>query len=55
MTYQYQGSDIEVTHPVNSISINQRKVIFADKQGNKRQLFANKTDARRFLAWLIKG
>ncbi len=55
MSYNYNGSQIHVAHPVQSISVNKQCVIFADKYGQTKSSFKNATDARRFLNWLINS
>jgi hypothetical protein len=52
MIYQYNGSAIQVTQPVLSISVNKGNVIFADKAGLKNTRFNTPSEARSFIKWL---
>ncbi|MDP4985669.1 hypothetical protein [Pseudoalteromonas tunicata] len=52
MSYNYNGSLIQIAHPVQSISVNKSNVIFADKTGLKNTRFATNSDARLFVNWL---
>ena len=52
MSYNYNGSLIQIAHPVQSISVNKSNVIFADKTGLKNTRFATNSDARVFVNWL---
>ncbi|MBE0456514.1 MULTISPECIES: hypothetical protein [Pseudoalteromonas] len=52
MSYSYNGSMIQIAHPVQSISVNKQRVIFSDTQGLKNALFTKASDARQFVKWL---
>ena len=39
MSYKYNGSMIQIAHPVQSISVNKQRVIFSDTQGLKNAMF----------------
>ena len=52
MSYTYKGSEIQIAHPVQTISINNLRVIFADNQGLKTTCFETKSQARQFVKWL---
>ncbi|WP_170940425.1 hypothetical protein [Pseudoalteromonas sp. NBT06-2] len=52
MSYTYNGSEIQIAHPVQTISINNLRVIFADSQGQKYTQFDTKSHARQFVKWL---
>jgi hypothetical protein len=52
MSYTYNGSEIQIAHPVQTISINNLQVIFADSQGQKSTKFDTKSQARQFVKWL---
>ncbi|HCP98887.1 MAG: hypothetical protein ACI87I_002610 [Pseudoalteromonas tetraodonis] len=52
MSYKYNGSMIQIAHPVQSISVNKHRVIFSDTQGLKNALFQKASDARQFVKWL---
>ncbi|MGO2478735.1 MAG: hypothetical protein ACTH7Q_10325 [Pseudoalteromonas sp.] len=52
MSYSYNGSMIQIAHPVQSISVNKQRVIFSDTQGSKNALFSKASDARLFVKWL---
>ncbi|TMP41551.1 hypothetical protein CWB80_20620 [Pseudoalteromonas sp. S1650] len=52
MSYKYNGSLIQIAHPVQSISVNKQRVIFSDTQGLKNAIFQKASDARQFVKWL---
>ncbi len=52
MSYQYNGEQIHIAHPVTFVSVNKNKVIFTDRNGIKRPNFSNPKDARSFVHWL---
>ncbi|SFC15951.1 hypothetical protein [Pseudoalteromonas denitrificans] len=52
MSYTYNGSQIQIAHPVHTISINKQRVIFADTQGQKCTQFETSSEARQFVKWL---
>lgn len=53
MSYTYNGTQISVMCPVHNISVNKSKVAFADKCGQKMGTFANTTEAKQFVSWLL--
>jgi hypothetical protein len=53
MSYTYNGTEISVVCPVHNISVNKYKVAFADKCGRKTSIFANTTEAKQFVSWLL--
>jgi hypothetical protein len=53
MSYTYNGTQISVMCPVHNISVNKYKVAFADKCGQKMGTFANTTEAKQFVSWLL--
>lgn len=55
MSYLYNGSQIRIVHPVHSISVNKQSVAFADKLGQKNTKFANPSEAKQFVQWLINA
>jgi hypothetical protein len=55
MSYLYNGSQIRIVHPVHSISVNKQSVAFADKLGRKNTKFANASEAKQFVQWLINA
>ncbi|WP_199271386.1 hypothetical protein [Paraglaciecola sp. L1A13] len=55
MSYLYNGSQIRVSHPVHSISVNKQSVAFADKQGRQNTKFANAIEAKQFVKWLVNA
>jgi hypothetical protein len=55
MSYIYNGAQIRVVQPVHSISVNKQNVAFADKCGQKNNKFANASDAKQFVSWLINA
>lgn len=54
MSYTYNGTQIRVKCPVHNISVNKHKVVFADNRGTQVSTFANGTDAKQFVDWLVK-
>ena len=52
MSYKYNGSLIQIAHPVQSISVNKQRVIFSDTQGLKNAIFKKESDALQFVKWL---
>ncbi len=52
MSYKYNGSMIQIAHPVQSISVNKQRVIFSDTQGLKNAMFQTARDARVCVKWL---
>ncbi|WP_235310033.1 hypothetical protein [Paraglaciecola algarum] len=53
MSYTYNGTQIRVKCPVHQISVNKQKVVFADKCGQQMNTFANNTEAKQFVDWLL--
>ncbi|MGS2719970.1 hypothetical protein [Paraglaciecola aestuariivivens] len=53
MSYTYNGTQISVSCPVQNISVNKNKVAFADKCGLKVGTFANTTETKQFVSWLL--
>ncbi|BBN83810.1 hypothetical protein PA25_37950 [Pseudoalteromonas sp. A25] len=54
MSYEYNGSLIQIAQPVLSISVNKSNVIFADKTGSKNTRFSTASEARSFIRWLTQ-
>ncbi len=52
MSYKYNGSLIQIAHPVQSISVNKQRVIFSDTQGLKNAIFQSPSEARLFVKGL---
>ena len=55
MSYVYNGAQIRVVQPVHFISVNKQTVAFADKCGQKNSKFANASDAKQFVTWLLNA
>jgi hypothetical protein len=55
MSYIYNGQQIRILHPVHSISVNNKRVVFADKCGQKNTKFDNAVDAKLFVNWLLSA
>ncbi|CAH9053828.1 hypothetical protein PSECIP111951_02397 [Pseudoalteromonas holothuriae] len=55
MSYEYNGSVIQIAQPVLSISVNKSSVTFADKAGLKNTRFSTSSDARSFIKWLTQA
>lgn len=55
MSYNYNGRQIRIMHPVHSISVNNSHVAFSDKCGSKRTRFASALDAKVFIKWLLEN
>lgn len=55
MCYTYNGQQIRILHPVHSISVNKKSVVFADKCGQKNTKFDSAVDARQFVNWLLNA
>ncbi|MBT1445675.1 hypothetical protein KJI95_14265 [Shewanella sp. JM162201] len=55
MSYKFDGHEISVAFPVNSISLNKSSIAFTDKRGSKRQTFKKRTEALKFMQWLLSS
>ena len=55
MTIIFNGTQIQVTQPVHSISVNKNRVAFTDAQGEKSAQFSNGTERRDFINMLVNG
>ena len=54
MSYKYNGAEVLVNSPVQSISVNKLNVVVTDQKGSHLFSFKNKIDSKRFLAWLYR-
>ena len=55
MSYTYNGQQIRILHPVHSISVNKKSVVFADKRGQKNTKFESAIEAKQFVNWLLSA
>ncbi|MCL2919773.1 hypothetical protein [Shewanella litorisediminis] len=55
MSYKLDGHEISVAFPVDSISLNKSSIAFTDKHGKNRQTFSKRTEALRFMKWLLSS
>ncbi|QDF66814.1 hypothetical protein FJQ87_08910 [Shewanella sp. SNU WT4] len=55
MSYKIDGLEINVCFPVDSISLNKSSIAFNDRQGKNKQTFTQRTDALKFMKWLLSG
>lgn len=55
MSYNVNGNEITVNFPVDSISINKTSIAFTDKQGKNKQTFSKRTEALKFVKWLVSS
>ncbi len=55
MSYNSNGHEITVNFPVDSISINKTSIAFTDRQGKNKQTFSKRTEALKFVKWLISA
>ncbi len=53
MSYQVNGHEITVDFPVNSISVNKSSIAFTDSRGKNRETFSKRTEAIKFMKWLL--
>ncbi|GIU52679.1 hypothetical protein [Shewanella sp. KT0246] len=53
MSYNINGHEITVNFPVNSISSNKNSIAFTDSQGKTKTTFSKRTEALKFMKWLI--
>ncbi|MCF1428605.1 MAG: hypothetical protein LPD71_12305 [Shewanella sp.] len=53
MSYKVDNYEINVCFPVDSISINKNSIAFTDKQGKNKQTFSKRTEALKFMKWLL--
>ncbi|WP_372870147.1 hypothetical protein [Shewanella sp.] len=53
MSYILDGHEISVAFPVNSISLNKTSIAFTDKHGKNRRTFSKRTEALKFMEWLL--
>ncbi|QBF84469.1 MULTISPECIES: hypothetical protein [Shewanella] len=53
MSYNLNGHEIVVDFPVDSISSNKNSIAFTDRKGKTKQTFTKRTEALRFMKWLI--
>ncbi|AZQ10365.1 MULTISPECIES: hypothetical protein [Shewanella] len=53
MSYKLDGHEISVAFPVNSISLNKTSIAFTDKHGKNRRTFSKRTEALKFMKWLL--
>ncbi|KZN40704.1 hypothetical protein [Pseudoalteromonas luteoviolacea] len=55
MSYLYQGQQVAITLPVQSISMNKCRMAVKHQDGLSYIAFANTADAKGFLNWLGKA
>ncbi|ACJ29583.1 MULTISPECIES: hypothetical protein [Shewanella] len=55
MSYLVNGHEITVNFPVDSISVNKSSIAFTDSQGKNRQTFSKRTEALKFMNWLLSS
>ncbi|PVZ64995.1 hypothetical protein [Pelagibaculum spongiae] len=55
MSYLINGHEITVNFPVDSISVNKSSIAFTDSQGKNRQTFSKRTEALKFVEWLLSS
>ena len=55
MSYNVNGQEINVSFPVNSISLNKSSIAFTDSLGKNRQTFSKRTEALTFMKWLLSS
>ncbi|WP_299010111.1 hypothetical protein [uncultured Shewanella sp.] len=53
MSYRVNGHEITVDFPVNSISVNKSSIAFTDSRGKNRETFSKRTEALKFMKWLL--
>ncbi|MGI2260162.1 hypothetical protein [Shewanella sp. GXUN23E] len=53
MSYKVDNYEINVCFPVDAISINKNSIAFTDKQGKNKQTFSKRTEALKFMKWLL--
>ncbi|OCQ18792.1 hypothetical protein A7985_23200 [Pseudoalteromonas luteoviolacea] len=54
MSYLYQGQQVAITLPVQSISMNKCRMAVKHQDGLSYIAFENTADAKGFLSWLGK-
>ena len=55
MSYLINGHEITVNFPVDSISVNKSSIAFTDSLGKNRQTFSKRTEALKFVEWLLSS
>jgi len=55
MSYQFNGHEITVNFPVNSISSNKNSIAFTDSLGKNKTTFSKRIEALNFMKWLISS
>ncbi|WOT03820.1 hypothetical protein [Shewanella youngdeokensis] len=55
MSYLVNGHEITVNFPVDSISVNKSSIVFTDSQGKSKQTFSKRTEALKFMNWLLSS
>ncbi|WP_394203653.1 hypothetical protein [Shewanella waksmanii] len=55
MSYNVNGHEITVNFPVDSISVNKTSIAFTDSVGKNKQTFTKRTEALKFMKWLLSG
>ncbi|MFC3185382.1 hypothetical protein ACFOD0_00530 [Shewanella intestini] len=53
MSYHLNGHEIVVNFPVDSISSNKNSIAFTDTNGKTMKTFTKRTEALRFMKWLL--
>jgi hypothetical protein len=53
MTYRFNGSNIEATPPISSISVNKQNVVYKDHADFRKVSLSNAVEAKQFVAWLL--
>lgn len=55
MSYTVNGHEITVNFPVDSISVNKSSIAFTDSDGKNKQTFTKRTEALKFMKWLLNS
>ncbi|WP_286232451.1 hypothetical protein [Thalassotalea sediminis] len=53
MSYLYNGQQIRIMQPVHSISVNKNRVVVNHVKGTSNIRFANVSECKAFLTWLV--
>jgi hypothetical protein len=49
------GTEIQITQPIHSISVNKNRVVFTDAQGVKSAQLSTVSERRDFINMLVNG
>tara|TARA_Y100000588_G_C14208766_1_gene905797 strand:+ start:399 stop:566 length:168 start_codon:yes stop_codon:yes gene_type:complete len=53
MTHKFNGSNIEATPPISSISVNKQNVVYKDHSNFRKVSLSNALEAKQFVTWLL--